>query len=320
MITVAGHALRGSHLPGGPPRAGSDPPTDRGGPAGRRETPQLLAGRRRSGRGRLDRRGAGGWTGDWLADELSRAEITVHRVSTRCSPGPACRSARRTPMSSPSCTSTRSPSRPTWDPRPGGAHLRAGRSPGLAGDLRRTSTRPAADRPRGAGRAGPPRRLSGGGRHPRRLVGAPAAQPAGAGEDQPVRGGSGAGRRCRHSSGADGRQVQAKSGGIVVLTDGAAGSLGLGAEVDVRHGGAEAAGPVPGGSGDAYLGGLLTALDREDDLGTASGWPRPPVWRTRRSRDRGASRPTSSPSWPDRPRSGRLTQARERGDARRAEE
>ena len=65
-------------------------------------------------------------------------------------------------------------------------------------------------------------------------------------------------------------RLQAKSGGTVVLTDGAAGSLGLGP--DGRTYGMTAPklrGRFPVGSGDSYLGGLLTALDRGDDLGTA---------------------------------------------------
>ena len=65
-------------------------------------------------------------------------------------------------------------------------------------------------------------------------------------------------------------RLPAKSGGMVVLTDGAAGSLGLGADGRTFAMTApKLRGRFPVGSGDAYLGGLLTALDRDDDLGTA---------------------------------------------------
>ena len=164
------------------------------------------AGRRGSGRGRLDRRGAGrldrGLAGRRAGPGRDHGAPGDHagahpdlRVDQRGGLRRAHRAVR---------VRRADPGRRV-DPRPGGADRRAGRPPGLAGDLRRTATRPAADRSRRAGRAGPPRRLSGGRRHPRRLAGALAAQPAGAGEDQPVRGGSGAGGRCRHSTGADGR-------------------------------------------------------------------------------------------------------------------
>ena len=72
--------------------------------------------------------------------------------------------------------------------------------------------------------------------------------------------------------------VQERTGGTVVLTDGAAGSLGLDASGRVFEIPApDLRGRFPVGSGDAYLGGLLTALDRGDDLaaalrlGTAAG-------------------------------------------------
>lgn len=66
------------------------------------------------------------------------------------------------------------------------------------------------------------------------------------------------------------RAVQERTGGTVVLTDGAAGSVGLDASGRVFEIPApELRGRFPVGSGDAYLGGLLTALDRGDDLATA---------------------------------------------------
>ena len=67
--------------------------------------------------------------------------------------------------------------------------------------------------------------------------------------------------------------LQAKTGGMIVLTDATAGSYGL--DTDGRAhalAGPELRGRFPVGSGDSYLGGLLTALDRGDDLGTALRW------------------------------------------------
>ena len=58
-----------------------------------------------------------------------------------------------------------------------------------------------------------------------------------------------------------------------MLTDATAGSYGL--DTDGRThllAGPELRGRFPVGSGDSYLGGLLTALDRGDDLDTALRW------------------------------------------------
>lgn len=66
------------------------------------------------------------------------------------------------------------------------------------------------------------------------------------------------------------KHLQEKTGGAVVLTDGAAGSRGLGADGRAYAVGAPVQrGRFGVGSGDSYLAGLLTALDRGDDLGTA---------------------------------------------------
>ena len=66
------------------------------------------------------------------------------------------------------------------------------------------------------------------------------------------------------------KRLQEKSGGTVVLTDGAAGSLGLAVDGQTYAVGApDRRGRFPVGSGDSYLAGLLTALDRGDDLGSA---------------------------------------------------
>lgn len=66
------------------------------------------------------------------------------------------------------------------------------------------------------------------------------------------------------------RALRRKTGGSVVLTDGAAGSIGLDCEKQVYAVGAPSLrGRFPVGSGDSYLGGLLTALDRGEGLGGA---------------------------------------------------
>lgn len=66
------------------------------------------------------------------------------------------------------------------------------------------------------------------------------------------------------------KRLQEKTGGTVVLTDGAAGSLGLATDGRTYAVGAPGRrGRFPVGSGDSYLGGLLTALDRSDDLDAA---------------------------------------------------
>ena len=141
----------------------------------------------------------GGWTGDWLADELARAEIAVHRVTT---PVLTRTCVSISAADSDELTELYEYAEPipadVWTHAREALSAELERPAGLAGHLRRTPARPAPDRPRRAGRARPPRRLPGGRRHPRRLAGAAAAQPAGAGEDQPVRGGGGARRRSRH--------------------------------------------------------------------------------------------------------------------------
>ena len=63
------------------------------------------------------------------------------------------------------------------------------------------------------------------------------------------------------------RQLQATTGGQVVLTDGTAGSLGLDSQGKAYTVAAPSLhGRFPVGSGDSYLAGLLTALDREASL------------------------------------------------------
>ena len=64
--------------------------------------------------------------------------------------------------------------------------------------------------------------------------------------------------------------LRSRTGGTVVLTDGAAGSVGLDRSGRVFRAAAPARrGRFPVGSGDSYLGGLLTALDRGEELDAA---------------------------------------------------
>lgn len=64
--------------------------------------------------------------------------------------------------------------------------------------------------------------------------------------------------------------LRSRTGGTVVLTDGAAGSVGLDGSGRVFRAPAPARrGRFPVGSGDSHLGGLLTALDRGDGLDAA---------------------------------------------------
>jgi 1-phosphofructokinase family hexose kinase len=65
------------------------------------------------------------------------------------------------------------------------------------------------------------------------------------------------------------RSIHRLTGRRVVLTDGAAGSVAVDATAALRVAAPETVGRFPVGSGDAFLGGLLTALDRGDDLAGA---------------------------------------------------
>ncbi len=71
--------------------------------------------------------------------------------------------------------------------------------------------------------------------------------------------------------------VRALTGGLVVVTDGAAGAWATDGQRLLRAGLSGRKGSFPVGSGDSFLGGLLVALDRGDDLagalalGTAAG-------------------------------------------------
>lgn len=64
-------------------------------------------------------------------------------------------------------------------------------------------------------------------------------------------------------------EVRRRTGALVVLTDGTAGAVAVDDAGPVRVAPPERRGRFPVGSGDAFLGGLLTALDRGQDLRAA---------------------------------------------------
>jgi len=213
----------------------------------------------------------GGWTGDWLADELARAEITVHRVSTpvltrTCVSISAADSDELTelyeyaePIPADVWTHAREALTSVLAGRSGWLVIAGGPPRGLPptglaelGELaHHAGCRVAADT------------------HGASLVPLLHSRPElvkiNRSEAAAVLGVDAGTPLAQMAA-----RVQAKSGGIVVLTDGVAGSLGLGADGRTYAMTApKLRGRFPVGSGDAYLGGLLTALDREDDLGTA---------------------------------------------------
>jgi 1-phosphofructokinase/tagatose 6-phosphate kinase len=63
--------------------------------------------------------------------------------------------------------------------------------------------------------------------------------------------------------------VHARTGGLVVITDGAAGAWATDGDRVLRARLAGHTGGFPVGSGDSFLGGLLVALDGGDDLAEA---------------------------------------------------
>jgi 1-phosphofructokinase/tagatose 6-phosphate kinase len=63
--------------------------------------------------------------------------------------------------------------------------------------------------------------------------------------------------------------VHARTGGLVVVTDGAAGAWATDGDQVLRARLTGHTGGFPVGSGDSFLGGLLVALDRGDDLPAA---------------------------------------------------
>lgn len=213
----------------------------------------------------------GGWTGDWLAEELARAEIVVRRVSTPV--------LTRTCVSiSPDDSQTLTEIYEHADPIPADvwAEAREALSDELAGRHGWLAVS-----------GGPPRGLP----------------PTGLAELSELAHHAG----CRVAVDTHGaslvpllhsrpelvkinrseaasvlavdqytdltemaKRLQDKTGATVVLTDGAAGSLGMDADGRTYAVGAPGRrGRFPVGSGDSYLGGLLTALDRSDDLEAA---------------------------------------------------
>ena len=67
-------------------------------------------------------------------------------------------------------------------------------------------------------------------------------------------------------------RIADRTGGAVVLTDGADGALGLDRTGAWRVPAYPTRGRYPVGSGDSFLGGLVAALDRDDDLAGALQW------------------------------------------------
>ncbi len=72
--------------------------------------------------------------------------------------------------------------------------------------------------------------------------------------------------------GAMARSLAAVTDGLVVLTDGADGAVGFDGHDLVRAELAQVRGTFPVGSGDSFLGGLLTGLDRGDSLADGLRW------------------------------------------------
>ncbi|HYI56533.1 MAG TPA: PfkB family carbohydrate kinase [Microlunatus sp.] len=213
----------------------------------------------------------GGWTGDWLADELARARIAVHRVTTPV--------LTRTCVSiSPADVDELTELYEYAEPIPADVWAQAREA--LISEL---------EQRRGwlVISGGPPRGLP-----PTGLAElAELAHHAGCRVAADTHGASLVPLLHSHPElvkinrseaaaalGVDpaidliemAKHLQEKTGGVVVLTDGGAGSRGLGTDGRAYAVGAPSQrGRFPVGSGDSYLAGLLTALDRGDDLGSA---------------------------------------------------
>ncbi|MFT4166495.1 MAG: PfkB family carbohydrate kinase [Microlunatus sp.] len=206
----------------------------------------------------------GGWTGDWLADELARAEIAVHRVATpvvtrTCVSISADDATELTeiyeyaePIPAEVWAATREALASQLAERPGWLVIAGGPPRGLpptglaelAELAHHTGSRVAVDT---HGASLVPLLHS----HPElvKINRVEAAQVLGIAAETDLA--------------SMARQLQAKTGGHIVLTDGTAGSLGLdpqGNAYAVTTPGLH--GRFPVGSGDSYLAGLLTALDR----------------------------------------------------------
>lgn len=213
----------------------------------------------------------GGWTGDWLEGELARAQIAVRRVTTpvltrTCVSISSADSEELTelyeyaePIPAEVWTQAREALTAELAERPGWLVIAGGPPRGLpptglaelAELAHHAGCRVAADT---HGASLVPLLHS----HPEllKINRAEAAAVLGTGADTDLAEMAAA--------------LQAKTGGAVVLTDGSAGSFGLSTDGH-RHAvpAPELRGRFPVGSGDSYLAGLLTALDRGDDLGAA---------------------------------------------------
>ena len=103
--------------------------------------------------------------------------------------------------------------------------------------------------------------------------------------------------------------INVRTGGMVVLTDGVAGAVGCDGSRVLRARGPGVRGAYPVGSGDAFLGGMVAALDQGADLadglvlGMACGTANALVPGTRppRPRHRVRAGPRRSPSTPSNP-------------------
>lgn len=211
----------------------------------------------------------GGWTGDWLAAELERVDIGVRRVSTpaltrTCVSVAAADSGELTEVyeyAEPipddvwsevvSVLADVLAHRPGWLAISGGPPR--GLAPGALAELaevaRAVGVRVAVDT-HGPGL-------------PALLATRPELVKINRAEAEEALGATGSLVELA-------RAVQERTSGTVVLTDGAHGSLGLPvAGEPITAPAPTLRGRFPVGSGDCYLGGLLTALDRGDELPTA---------------------------------------------------
>lgn len=213
----------------------------------------------------------GGSTGDWLADELAAAEIAVHRVTTpvatrtcvSISPDDADELTEiyeyAEPLPADVWAQAREALSAELAQRPGWLVISGGPPRGLpptglaalAELAHHTGAKVAADT---HGASLVPLLYS----HPELVKINRAEAAAALGVDQYT------------DLTEMAKRLQDKTGGTVVLTDGAAGSLGLATDGRTYGVGAPGRrGRFPVGSGDAYLGGLLTALDRGEELDAA---------------------------------------------------
>ena len=221
----------------------------------------------------------GGPTGDILAGALVEERSRDHRRDhARGDPHLRLDRRGRRRRASPRCTSTPRRSRPRC-----GIGWRGGvgccRTPiGLAVDLGRTAAgncrpTPSPTLVRIGGRS----RRTGCRRHPRSALPGGGAGRAGAGQDQPLRGRRPARGAARHRPPTAGRgRGRTESVAWSCSPTRTVGALALDGRVAYRASLPDVHGHYPVGSGDAFLGGLLTELDRGAAWSTACGRPSPP--------------------------------------------